>query len=327
MHNWFRGAVVVLAAALAGCTAPPPGPEPTAAPTGIATDPGPYDSGPVAAPATGARLGAWVKPRVWGQDGRRAAVTGYEESLDRSLDIVNTYRRFDEKFLTLTDREFMARGVTVMLSWASGDTRSIVEGHHDDLIRAQARRVRAAQRPVLLRYRWEMDRPNLRATMWSGADFVAAWRHTRRIFDEERVTNASWVWCPTAEGFVRGDAPDFYPGDDAVDWTCVDVYAGQRFRSLAELMDPFLRWAAARPKPIIVGEFGVAREWGSAGRAAWLRDAAVLFKANPQIKAVAYFESDPDGNPPKGQFQLSDDPPAFAAFTELARDPYFNPAG
>jgi hypothetical protein len=319
--------LVALAAALvlAGCGGgPPPAPEP--APSVVATDPGPYRSGPVAAPKRGALVGAWVQPESYRQAGRIVAMDRLQERLGRRLDIVNTYRRFEQEFGTESDGEFIEQGQTIMLSWASGDTRSITSGRHDELIRAQARRVRAAGVPILLRFRWEMDRPNLRATMWSAADFVAAWRHVRRIFDEEKARNASWVWCPTAEGFARGDAPDFYPGDDAVDWTCVDVYAASDFRPLRELMAPFLRWAAERRKPIIVGEFGVAREWGSAARAAWLRDAAVLFKANPQIKAVSYFESDPEGNTgPKQQFRLADDPAAFAEFRKLARDPYFRP--
>jgi hypothetical protein len=319
--------LVALAAALvlAGCGGgPPPAPEP--APSVVATDPGPYRSGPVAAPKRGALVGAWVQPESYRQAGRIVAMDRLQERLGRRLDIVNTYRRFEQEFGTESDGEFIEQGQTIMLSWASGDTRSITSGRHDELIRAQARRVRAAGVPILLRFRWEMDRPNLRATMWSAADFVAAWRHVRQIFDEEKARNASWVWCPTAEGFARGDAPDFYPGDDAVDWTCVDVYAASDFRPLRELMAPFLRWAAERRKPIIVGEFGVAREWGSAARAAWLRDAAVLFKANPQIKAVSYFESDPEGNTgPKQQFRLADDPAAFAEFRKLARDPYFRP--
>lgn len=316
----------VLAAVLvlAGCAGPAPAPAPRIPLGPIATNAGPYDAGPVAPPDRGAFVGAWVKPDSWGQAGRLAAVGGLEKTLGRRLDIVHTYRRFEEDFGTLSDEEFLRQGLTIMLSWASGDTRSITSGRHDDLIRAQAKRVRAAGVPILLRFRWEMDRPNLRATMWSAEDFIAAWRYVRRIFAEEKVRNASWVWCPTAEGFARGEAPAFYPGDDAVDWTCVDVYAASDFRPIGELMGPFLRWAAGRSKPIIVGEFGVARAWGPAGRAEWLRDAARLFKANPQIKAVSYFESNPDGNGPTQQFRLSDDPTAFAAFAELTRDPYFN---
>jgi hypothetical protein len=307
--------------ALAACGGPQPAARPL--PTVAATHAGPYDAGPVAPPARGALLGAWVKPDSYSQPGRLAAVEGLQRDLGRRLDIVNTYRRFDEDFGTESDREFIRQGLTIMLSWASGDTRSITSGRHDDLIRAQARRVRKARVPVLLRFRWEMDRPNLRATMWSAEDYKAAWRYVRRIFDEERARNASWVWCPTAEGFARGEAPAFYPGDDVVDWTCVDVYAGSELRPIGELMAPFLRWAATRDKPIVVGEFGVARAWGSAARARWLRDAARTFKANPQIKAVSYFESDDDKGP-TGHFRLAGDPPAFAAFAALSRDRWFN---
>ena len=328
----MRRLLLLLVVLVAGCSVhhrpdprPTPSPDLTSAPVAIAVNPGPFRAGPVGAPEKGAYVGAWIKPEALTHAGRLAAVDALERDLGRRLAIVNTYRRFDQLVGTASDREFLAQGATLMVSWATGDNRSIVDGEHDRLIRQQARAIRAVDRPVLLRMRWEMDRPNLRATMWSGADYIAAWKHVRAIFREERATNVSWVWCPTAEGFIRGDAPAFYPGDAAVDWTCVDVYAGSVFQPIGRLMGPFLRWAAQRPKPIIVGEFGVAKAWGSAGRAAWLRDAERTFKANRQIKAVAYFESDPDGNGPEQQFQLTGDAAAFQAFARLSRDPYFNP--
>ncbi len=316
--------VIVLAAALAGCTATTPSPAPSADfgrhPAGVATKTGPFASGPVKAPTDQVWVGAWVKPEVWGQAGRRAAVADVEKSLGRRFDVINTYRTFEEKFWTETDKEYVKRGSTVMISWASGDTRSMLDGRHDDMIRTQAKRVARAKRPVMMRFRWEMDRPNLRATMWSPEDYIAAWKYTRRIFKEEGATNASWVWCPTAEGFDRGDAPAFYPGDDQVDWTCVDVYASSEYKPLDELMANFLKWAGERPKPIIVGEFGVAREWGPARREEWIRDATRVFKANPQIRAVAYFDSDPDDNPRTLHFKISDDEPAFDAFKDMASE-------
>jgi hypothetical protein len=328
----MRRLLLVLILLVAGCSAhrrpepqPIPSPDLTSAPAAVAVNPGPFRAGPVAAPARGAYLGAWIKPDALTHAGRLEAVDALEKDLGRRLAIVTTYRRFDQLVGTASDQEFLAQGATLMVSWATGDNRSIVDGEHDRLIRQQARAIRAVHRPVLLRMRWEMDRPNLRATMWSGADYIAAWKHVRSIFRQERATNVSWVWCPTAEGFIRGDAPAFYPGDDQVDWTCVDVYAGNVFQPIGRLMGPFLQWAAQRPKPIVVGEFGVAKVWGSAGRAAWLRDAERTFKANRQIKAVAYFESDPEGNGPKQQFQLTGDTAAFQAFARLTRDPYFNP--
>jgi hypothetical protein len=143
------------------------------------------------------------------------------------------------------------------------------------------------------------------------------------LFESERVTNVSWVWCPTVEGFAGGYAPAYYPGDDQVDWTCVDAYAGHQLRPLGDLLRPFLTWAAGHPKPIVVGEFGVATAWGAPTRAQWLTDAARVFERNPQIKAVSYFDSGPEGNGPEEQFQLDDDPPVLDAFTAMARSPWF----
>ena len=303
----------------------PPAPDLNLAPAPVAVNKGPFRSGPVRAPGRGALFGVWIKPDALTHVGRLAAVESLQSDLGRPLSIVNTYRRFEQMVGTPSDKEFLSRGATLMVSWATGDNRSILDGEHDDLIRRQARAIRRIHRPVLLRMRWEMDRPNLRATMWSGADYIAAWKYVREIFRQQRVKNVSWVWCPTAEGFVRGDAPAFYPGDDQVDWTCVDVYAGERFQPIGVLMGPFLTWAAQRPKPIVIGEFGVAKAWGSAGRAAWIKNARRTFKANPQIKAIAYFESNPEGNGPKKQFQLTGDDPAFQEFHRMAKDPYFTP--
>jgi hypothetical protein len=322
----------VLVVALAGCSVhrrpkpePTPSPDLTKPPAAVAVHPGPFRAGPFKPPKTGAYVGAWIKPTALTHAGRLEAVDGLEKDLGRKLTILNTYRRFDQMVGTDSDKEFLAQGATLLVSWATGDNRSIVDGEHDRLIRQQARAIRRVHEPVLLRMRWEMDRPNLRAEMWSGADYIAAWKHVRTIFAQERANNVSWVFCPTAEGFQRGDAAAFYPGDDQVDWTCVDVYAGAVFQPIGQLMGPFLQWAAQHPKPIIIGEFGVAKAWGSAGRAAWLTDAERTFKANTQIKAIAYFESDPEGNGPNQQFQLTGDKPAFRAFAALTRDEYFNP--
>ena len=298
---------------------------PVVRPTPSPSTPSVLASGPVRAPNSGALLGAWVRPDSLTQAGRLDALTAWEKLVGRRMDVVNTYRRFDQNFFESSDRTVAARGSTLMLSWASPDTRQLVAGAFDSTLVARARELKAFGAPVLLRFRWEMDRPNLRSTVWAPADYIAAWKHVRAVFTREGATNASWVWCPTAEGYNGGYAQPYYPGDDQVDWVCADVYAGNKLRSIGDLADGFLRFAAEHPtKAAMVGEFGVARAWGDQ-RADWLRDAGATFKAHPQIRAVMYFESDPlDSEAATQQFELSDDPPALAAFKALATEPYFN---
>lgn len=315
---------VAAVATMATCGSPPP-PD-----RGIAVSPPPGSpvapaaaGGPVAAPATGALLGAWVRPDSLTQAGRVTGVAEFEQELGRRLDVVNTYRRLREEFGTSSDRTFLESGATLMFSWTGGPSAEVLLGDHDDEIRAHARQARDLDVPVLLRLRWEMDRPNLLAEVGSPEEYVAAWRHTRALFTAEGADNVSWVWCPTEEGFATGRAQDFYPGDDQVDWTCVDAYAGSELTPLGDLLEPFLRWAAARPHPIMIGEYGVSRAWTAAQRAAWLRDAATVFRRNTQIKAVLYFESNPDHRTPAGEFALRPDPAPLAAFREAARHPHF----
>jgi hypothetical protein len=331
-------AVAVTGALVAGCTPSPPNPRlphPVAT-RGSASGSGPSSgpgggleiTGPVVPPTTGALIGAWVKPDgALTQASRLNAVSTLESWLGRPLDIVNTYRRFSEPFPTSSDKALAKAGSTLMVSWATGDNRAISSGSLDPQITAWAQRFKAFHHPILLRMRWEMDRPNLATQMYSGPDFVAAWKHVRAIFTAQHVRNVSWVWCPTITGFANGSAPSFYPGDSMVDWTCVDVYSSAKLQPLSQLLQPFLTWAAAHPKPIMIGEFGVAGAYDSASRAAWLASAAIEFRDNPQIKAVCYFDSDPDGALPTQSFSLPPGSTELAALASMARAPYFNPRG
>lgn len=283
-------------------------------------------TGPVRPPPSGALIGAWVKPDgPLTQASRVDAVSGLESWLERPLDIVNTYRRFTEPFPTASDFTLATAGSTLMVSWATGDNRAISAGMLDPQLVAWAKRFASFHHPILLRMRWEMDRPNLAAQMGSGADYVAAWKHVRAIFAAQHVKNVSWVWCPTIGGFANGTAAAFYPGDSMVDWTCVDVYSSTRLQPLSQLLQPFLAWAAGHPKPIVIGEFGVAGAYDDSARAAWLTAAATEFRENPQIKAVCYFDSDPDGASPTLSFSLPPGSPELATFASMARTRYFNP--
>jgi hypothetical protein len=281
-------------------------------------------SGGVRPPSEGALLGAWVQPDKFTDAGRLAAKDQFEASVGRKLDIVHDFHQWADEFPTAFDREIVRGGAIPLISWGGTDTRMIAIGDEDAVIRERARAVKSFGKPLLLRWRWEMERPNLRGEVHGPADFIAAWKRVRAMFARERVTNASFVWCPLAEGFAAGKAQAYYPGDDQVDWVCADAYTLTPGREpLGQLLDPFLDWAEKRHKPAIVGEFGTV-PGGKGERARWLAEAGALVAQRPAIKALVYFDADTEQRGEARRWSLRWDRADVAAFAGLARDPLLN---
>jgi hypothetical protein len=298
-----------------------------------AGSPAPQVSGTVnpalapAPPASGAYFGAWVGPDVFTQANEILAVDSLQNRLGRKLGIVHTYLPWQAPFPTPSALTFLSQGSMLLISWAGTDTSQVVSGADDSWIRTRARQIKALGKPVFLEWRWEMDRPNLRSQVHSGAEYVAAWDHIRAIFAEVGVANAAWVWCPTANGFSDGQAAAFYPGNSEVDWICADAYpAYGSTASFASTVTAFLGWASHYDKPVMIGEFGVPESDGASQRAQWLRAAQRVVVADRQIKALLYFDADPAGQGPQGSYSLAGDAAALSAFRAIAAQPYFNPA-
>jgi hypothetical protein len=280
-----------------------------------------------APPASGAYLGAWVGPGVFTQANEIHAVQQLQNQLGRKLAIVHTYLKWQAPFPTASDLTFLSQGSMLLISWAGTDTRPIASGADDSWIRTRARQIKALGQPVFLEWRWEMDRANLRSQVHSGAEYVAAWDHIRAIFAQVGVANAAWVWCPTANGFSDGQAAAFYPGNSEVDWICADAYpAYGSTASFASTVTAFLGWASHYDKPVMIGEFGVPESDGASQRARWLRAAQQAVQADPQIKALLYFDANPAGQGPQGSYSLTGDPAALSALSAIAAQPYFHPA-
>ena len=281
-----------------------------------------------APPAQGAYFGAWVGPDVFTQANEIGAVDSLQQQIGRKLSIVHTYLKWQAAFPTASDMTFLSQGSMLLISWAGAPIQQINSGADDSWIRTRARQIKALGKPVFLEWRWEMDRPNLRSQVISGPDYVAAWDRIRAIFAAVGVDNAAWVWCLTANGFSDGQAAAFYPGDAEVDWVCADAYPQYgSVASFAATVDPFLSWASHHDKPVMIGEFGVPESYGGQQRAQWLRAAQRVVLADRQIKALVYFDANPAGQGPAGSYSLGGDAAALAAFSSIARQPYFNPAG
>jgi hypothetical protein len=274
-------------------------------------------------PERGVWMGAWVKADWQTPSGRAAALDAFARQTGTDLPIAHMFHAWPDEFPGPTQQSFKAKGKLQLISWSGTDTRSITSGVYDAIIRQRAEQIRSFGLPLLLRWRWEMDRPNLAASIHSPGDYVAAWKHIRAIFTEVGATNAAFVWCPHVLGFVEPerDAASYYPGDDQVDWLCTDVYPGKNFDGFASQMDAFMAFARQHPRPVMLGEFGVTTQGRSGQRAAWLREARQYIKTHPQIKAAVYFAQKQDK--PAYDSTFNDDPQGLAAFREMTADPYF----
>ncbi len=252
------------------------------------------------APSSGALFGIYLQTGTRTIDEQKRQVLAHESTNGRRYDLLHYYYGWNESFPTWRETWWQDGGRIPLLSWAGPTTTNITNGSQDSVIDARARGLKALGKPVLLRWFWEMDGSANLSRAVSPTAYKAAWRRIVSRFRAQGATNVEFVWCPTAWGFVSGEAPRWYPGDDVVDWTCADGYnwapgkPGAEWRSLYTLLKPYYDWAVARPRPLMVGEFGAMEDPSWPGRKAqWLADARAAVKsAFPKIKAVVYFNGD-----------------------------------
>lgn len=276
-------------------------------------------------PATGAYLGAYVQPAEYTQQAQISAVQQFQNQLGHPLAIVHTYHQWGKPFPGEADTYFADHNKILLVTWGGlPDTKAIIAGRDNAMIRQTALGLKALHHPVMLEFRHEMDRPNLQKYMHGPADYIRAWDHIRAIFTKAGASNVSWVWCPTSQGFALGRSQPYYPGDHEVDWICSDVYATSVHQSFSQAAAPFLAWAAGHHKPIIIGEFGVLG-YDPAAWPAWLAAAGRLPDADPQVKAMAYFDANGvDSTHHPFQFWLATHPAALTTFGHLLAEPLYH---
>jgi parallel beta-helix repeat protein len=285
---------------------------------------------PTLEPTSAAWLGAWVKGSSRALSSSQAATLQLEATIGRKLAIGHSAVPWRQPLGDLPAWQ-AAGGRIPLISFGRGaDTREVATGVHDAYLTSLARSIRAIDRPVLLRYAWQMDDTASRRWIRSGPDYVAAWRHVRQLFTAQGV-RASWVWAPRADAFagVGGDVGQWYPGDDQVDWIAADGYnwngcdghAG--WRPFADIFKAFYAWGTARNKQLMVSEAGTVEDAANPGRkAAWYLDAArSLSQSMPGIRAVVYFD---DRRPCDWRHNTSVQ--SVQGFIGFARDPFFGPA-
>jgi cellulose synthase (UDP-forming) len=264
--------------------------------------------------ARGLMLGIY-KPEVPYSLGRLQAM---EQAIGRPFDILSFYQtwgdREEDRFPRALLRSAAQHEAMPMITWepwltafernrgrdeyaARTDLREIADGLYDDYVRAWAREAAIYGRVFLLRFAHEMNNPQYPWSVQAGnraEDFIAAWRHVRRIFREEGARNVVWVWSPW------GPPPEtLYPGGEHVDWVGVSVFNYGAFsddgawHSFEYLYEPIYRAALRFERPLMIAELATVSLGGSPADwyAAALRRITTSY---PETRAIVVFSNPVD---------------------------------
>ena len=184
--------------------------------------------------------------------------------------------------------------------------RAIADGHFDAYVLDFANRVRELDAPLYLRFAHEFDNPSY---PWSAVgdntpeDFVRAWRHVVRLFQQAGAENVSWVWNP----WRPERAGAYYPGRDWITYVGLttlnygpgaDSIPEQSFAELYATFRPLLDSLA--PTEVLLAEFGTLGT--SVYRRKWHREARRdILRNHPEIAAIVSFDNAFDRNIPTGR--------------------------
>ena len=218
-------------------------------------------------------------------------VTAFERALGRKLAIRATGVAWEDEWPDYRVRADRRAGRLSLVTWRGTDLASIVSGRYDGLIRERARAVRSLGFPIFIRLMHEMN-GNWFPWCCHPERYRESWRRVHDIFAEEGAMNVAWVWSPTPS---RSGWEAYYPGDDYVDWIGASVYnwgttrPPWKWRSLAEILEPFYGDVVDRRKPLMLAEVGSAEQGGD--KAAWVQHgAAALEERFPDVKAWIHQE-------------------------------------
>jgi hypothetical protein len=203
-------------------------------------------------------------------------------------------------------------GAIPFFSWSSSSTpetgpqrpwklSNIINGSLDPYIRKFAESAKEWGHPFFMRFDWEM---NGFWFPWSEGvnsnkkgEYVTAWRHVHDIFTAVGARNASWVWCPNVD-FTRKLIPlnKLYPGDDYVDWTCLDGFNwGKRADSAGwqtfnqVFHETYKRVLKIAPdKPMLLGEVASNEIGGS--KPAWIKNMLREVRRYRKLRGLIWFD-------------------------------------
>ncbi|HKR99098.1 MAG TPA: glycosyl hydrolase [Candidatus Dormibacteraeota bacterium] len=285
---------------------------------------------------TGPLARNWWRP--W-QPAELSTVNTFERQAGKHAAIVMWYADWAHNARPLTAQlnAIERRGSTPEITWEPWDASkglytqqpryalsNIIDGKFDAYIRTWARTLAHWKHPVLLRFAQEMDGNWFPWDDYSGGNhpgqFVQAWRHVHRIFDQAGATNVKWVWSPA---FARSSAQ--FPGTGYVDVMATTCQNGGRplfargWKTFAQGCGRTIdRLHALEPRlPIQLAETASAETGGSKAR--WISEMWSYLAARHYVTSMVWFNLAKETN-----WRIDSSPSAERAFAAGARSPRVN---
>lgn len=270
--------------------------------------------------------------------GSAAGIDRYTKMAGKAPAHVLFFRNWEhDKFPADNLNQVVSRGAMPIVTWVPKDPakgvnqpeyalKTIVRGDHDAYIRRWAKDAKAWGKTFYLRPMHEM---NGNWSPWGAnvngnrpAEFIAAWRHMHKIFEQEGATNVRWVWSPNAGG---RKFTDLYPGDAYVDWVALDGYnwgksiPNSGWRSLTEIFaSHYKTLTRMTDKPMMIAETASTEKGGN--KAAWIRKSFLreLPYRFPRVRAVVWFNKDKVAN-----WRVNSSSASLDAYKKVAGSPLY----
>jgi hypothetical protein len=250
----------------------------------------------------------------WHEDGDDIeGLRVHEAELDTRFALVRMYQQWQLPARKVAAMINDGRLVLVSHKPPAGGWAAVASGAEDPMIQALAEAYRSFGHEVLFSFHHEPhdDASDVKGgSFGTAADYRAAWRRIRTIFDRVGASHSaggnvffaysatgSWA-LKAAAGGPAGSGDPLYPGDDLIDVFAHDRYnwascGGDAWEEFASEWAPLVALAAAHRKPLIAAEFGSPPADGA--RNDWFRRAATWLRTDPLARrwmwGVAYFHS------------------------------------
>jgi chitodextrinase len=290
------------------------------------------------APASGVLFGAHVENRS------PSTVASFESGIaGRRLAVDHGFYSYTNRLYDTATQDDLSNGRIPFITtfgWSGfPGLDAINAGSEDTSIHALAAEAKKIGRPFYLRIMHEMNLykapynmsrtdPRTGSSNTTG-EYITAFRRIVSIFRQDGATNAKFVWCPTWQdnpSTAENHFTNYYPGDDIVDFVCVDAYNRytQWWRDLKYEITASVYPVYSGRKPIIVGESSSIEDPAVAGRkAGWISQVQADLKTLPQVKVFLWFHQSPSGGDEDWRVNTSSS--ATSAYRQMGADPYYNP--